>query len=165
MKLVILILIIGCLFWTGYYITRKMDIFFKKNEIKAAGYDANEYQIWIGTSICHWLYPYRIMDQLLPKEGLRCRIRVGSETGLMRRLIKREIDLAVLMEKPSKGMFDGVQYISIKENELQDMGKNALKDKKIWIVWNDKVKSKNRDRLLGALEDKQNVLRAGYCNY
>ncbi len=165
MKLLILILILGCLFWTGYYITRKMDIFFKKNEIKAAGYDANEYQIWIGTSISHWLYPYQVVDQLLPKEELRCRIRVGSESALMRRLLKREIDVAVLMEKPSKGVFEGIRYVSIKENELKNVGRDTAKDKKIWIVWNDKVKSKNRDRLLSALEDKQSVLRVGYCNY
>lgn len=143
-------------------------MFFKRDTKNGAGYDVAEHQIWIGTQMQNWIYPYRLVEKAAQKEKIRCRIRIGSERKLLHRLAKDEIDLVILLQEPSKGMFDGIRFISILSSELQDIQeRSGCRDKKqeVWIVWNGKAKEKTRDQILVMLEGNCSVLRTGYCNY
>ena len=100
----------------------------------------------------------------MTKETPRVRTRLGSESWLMHRLAKNEVDFIVLRNQPTKEMFEGVRYLRVDRNELYERGRN--KDSRAaWIVWNEKVKSYHRNNLLSIFEDKQSILKTGYCNY
>lgn len=164
MKIVILLVIIGCLFGGGYILSKKIDLFFTRNQLKATGKAIKESQLWIGVTISDWTLPWMIVEYLMTKDTPRVRTRIGSESWLMHRLAKNEVDFLVLRKQPTKEMFEGVRYIRVDRNELYERGRN--KDSRAaWIVWNEKVKSYHRNNLLSIFEDKQSILKTGYCNY
>ena len=51
MKIVILLVIIGCLLGGGYILSKKIDLFFTRNQLKATGKAIKESQLWIGVTI------------------------------------------------------------------------------------------------------------------
>ena len=132
--------------------------------MKATGKAIKESQLWIGVTIKDWMLPWMMVEHLMRKETPRVRTRLGSESWLMHRLAKNEVDFIVLRNQPTKEMFEGVRYLRVDRNELYERGRN--KDSRAaWIVWNEKVKSYHRNNLLSFFEDKQSILKTGYCNY
>ena len=92
MKIVILLVIIGCLFGGGYILSKKIDLFFTRNQLKATGKAIKESQLWIGVTISDWMLPWMIVEYWMTKDTPRVRIRIGSESWLMHRLAKKEVD-------------------------------------------------------------------------
>lgn len=166
MKGLILVITILAMFVFGYFVMKKVDELIEENQrlIVLESRD-NNCQIRIAAEtpmlldsaataleVCSDANPY-----------IEFFFSSGKVNRLLQKLLDETVDLALLTEDHVKDLCDDLAFVKIlcesgqaTETAFGFSIKNPDKENWFYVVWNKNVKSKNRDRVIFALENERN---------
>lgn len=175
MKDLMLIIVTIAAFVFGFYIIKKVDDIISENQRQITAENRNSrclIRIAAETSIlldsaasalenCSATHPY-----------LEFFLSSGKANRLLHKLLEGSVDIVLLSEERGKNLSTEYVFIQIPDQKNQSVTampgvsvENLDKDRWIYVVWNKSIKSKNRDRVIFALENDHCRLKCGYCDY
>ncbi len=175
MKDLFLILILLATFAFGYYVVAKFEDFIDENQRRVADGNRN------GRCHIHIASENPILFNSVASALENCSeaapyieffLSCGKRKYLLDKLLNEKIDILLLSEECSEQLEP--QYASAlipceeKEGYTTSLGlsvENLDKEKWIRVVWKKSLKSKNRDRVIAALEMEHYRLKCGYADY
>lgn len=175
MKDVVLLIVTLAAFAFGYFIMKKVDAFIIENcRLIDAENRTNSCTIRIAAENpalfdsavsaleqCSDMNPY-----------IEFSLGCGNAARLLQKLSNGRIDIALLYEENIKALEKGLVYTRIPhlaEKKVITMLGLTVEDmddeRWCYVVWNQSIPSKDRDRVLFYLENEHCPLKCGYCDY
>lgn len=168
----LLLLVTAAAFAFGYYVIKKIDAFMEENNRLFASMDARE-------SRCVRIAAENPMffDAVAPalahisdsNPDMEVRLSSAHAKHLLRRLCDGSIDIALLSEENAKPVNSAFGCTLIpactdqKAVTVFGLPVDNADDQRIVMVWNKTLSSKDRDRVLFALENEHLSFECGSC--
>lgn len=175
MKDLFLILILLATFAFGYYVVIRFGDFIEENQrLIAEGNRNNHCKIRIAAETPMLLHSVASALESCSESAphIEFFLSSGRANCLLDKLINERIDILLLADDNTDSL--GQQYASVlipykkKKLLVNSLGlsvENHDEEKWIRVVWKKSLKSKNRDRVVAALEIEHYRLKSGYANY
>ncbi len=175
MKDLMLIIVTFAAFAFGFYIMKKIDDFIADNQRHITAENRNSRShihiaaespmlldyVASALEYCSAAHPY--MEFFFSS---------GKVNQLLHKLSDGTVDIVLLSDEIAKSLSS--EYVSIqipyhaKQAVVTTLGlnvENTDQDCRIYVIWNKTIQSKNRDRVIFALENEYCTLKHGYCDY
>lgn len=157
MKDLVLIFIMLAIFAFGFFLMVKADRFIGKNQRRVALWPHKKGgEVRIAAENAQLLHRVEPALKRCAAEDLGISISRGrgKAAKLLQKLHEEQLDIVLLTDRPTgqAGRQYGEMYLSGEEGRIH-------------VLWKKKVKSKNRDRVIFALENETRKLTQGYADY
>lgn len=175
MKDLFLILIVLAGFAFGYYIMTKVDRFIEENQRLILDESRNgQRKVRIGAESPMLLDSVTSALDSCSNADVRIAffLSSGKKTRLLEKLRAEQIDIVLVAEDRTEQL--GREYASLRiphernATSVTFLGlpvEDLNEDSWIQVVWNKRTKSKDRDRVIFALENEHCRLKCGYADY
>lgn len=169
MKDMALLMITLAAFAFGYFVMKKADDFMEENHRPAiAGKRDKGRRIRIAAETPE------IFDSAASAlehcSHVAPHMEFGFSSGSARRLLKRvsngSVDIALVSEKSAGKLKKGLTCVRVAQVRDPASAEAELEEgQQICAVWSKNIRSKDRDRVIFALENEHRWLKNGYCDY